>query len=129
MSCTSACVHLQSKRLLEQLHMQGSAACRVWAEDWDFAAQAAEAGAKEKKSVTPAMTLAHMPQHANSLGITFGGQVGMRAMLSSLAAVGELGSMECRQVGSALTRQLSAVVMEASALSGSQRPLKKHLHP
>ncbi len=43
--------------------------------------QAAEAGAKVKRSVTPAMTLAHMtqlimPQHANSLGITFGGQVG-----------------------------------------------------
>ena len=33
-----------------------------------------------KKAVTPAATLAHMtqlimPQHANSLGITFGGQV------------------------------------------------------
>ena len=43
--------------------------------------QAAEAGAREKVRVTPAMTLAHMtqlimPQHANSLGITFGGQVG-----------------------------------------------------
>ena len=54
----------------------------VWAERLsDPAPQAAEAGAKEKRSVTPAMTLAHMtqlimPQHANSLGITFGGQVG-----------------------------------------------------
>ena len=81
MSCTSACVHLQSKRLLEQLRMQGPAACRACAEDADVAPQAADAGAKEKKSVTPAMTLAHMtqlimPQHANSLGITFGGQVG-----------------------------------------------------
>lgn len=42
--------------------------------------QAAEAGAREKRAVTPGMTLAHMtqlimPQHANSLGITFGGQV------------------------------------------------------
>ena len=42
--------------------------------------QAAEAGAREKVRVTPAQTLAHMtqlimPQHANSLGITFGGQV------------------------------------------------------
>lgn len=43
-------------------------------------AQAAEAGCREKVRVTPEMTLAHMtqlimPQHANSLGITFGGQV------------------------------------------------------
>lgn len=43
--------------------------------------QAAEAGVREKVRVTPGMTLAHMtqlimPQHANSLGITFGGQVG-----------------------------------------------------
>lgn len=42
--------------------------------------QAAAAGGKEKVQVTPSMTLAHMtqlimPQHANSLGITFGGQV------------------------------------------------------
>lgn len=42
--------------------------------------QAAEAGVREKVRVTPGMTLAHMtqlimPQHANSLGITFGGQV------------------------------------------------------
>ena len=42
--------------------------------------QAAEAGARIKRAVTPAATLAHMtqlimPQHANSLGITFGGQV------------------------------------------------------
>lgn len=42
--------------------------------------QAAEAGARDKRAVTPGMTLAHMtqlimPQHANSLGITFGGQV------------------------------------------------------
>jgi acyl-CoA hydrolase len=41
--------------------------------------QAAEAGARDKVRVTPAQTLAHMtqlimPQHANSLGITFGGQ-------------------------------------------------------
>ena len=42
--------------------------------------QAAAAGARDKVRVAPAMTLAHMtqlimPQHANSLGITFGGQV------------------------------------------------------
>ena len=40
--------------------------------------QAASAEGKEKEQVTPSM--AHMtqlikPQHANSLGITFGGQV------------------------------------------------------
>ncbi len=44
------------------------------------ATQAAEGGFREKVRVTPGMTLAHMtqlimPQHANSLGITFGGQV------------------------------------------------------
>ena len=78
-SCTSACMH---QRLLEQLCMRGSAVClETGLTDWDPAPQAAEAGAREKKSVTPAMTLAHMtqlimPQHANSLGITFGGQVG-----------------------------------------------------
>ena len=76
------------------------------------APQAAEAGAKVKKSVTPAMTLAHMtqlimPQHANSLGITFGGQVG-HAMHGTLNISDvKLGlSMGCRQVRSALLRQL-----------------------
>ena len=75
-------MYLQYKRLLDQLCMQGSAACGDWAVRFLSAGpQAAEAGAKVKKSVTPAMTLAHMtqlimPQHANSLGITFGGQVG-----------------------------------------------------
>lgn len=47
--------------------------------------QAAEAGVREKVRVTPGMTLAHMtqlimPQHANSLGITFGGQVRLPAI-------------------------------------------------
>ena len=53
--------------------------------------QAAEAGAREKVRVTPAQTLAHMtqlimPQHANSLGITFGGQVGVHALRALLPA-------------------------------------------
>ncbi|CAL8463592.1 g3126 [Coccomyxa elongata] len=60
-------------RLQPITHREGSATLAP-------AVQAAEAGVREKVRVTPGMTLAHMtqlimPQHANSLGITFGGQV------------------------------------------------------
>ncbi|CAL5223884.1 g6477 [Coccomyxa viridis] len=60
-------------RLQPITHREGSATLAP-------ALQAAEAGARMKRAVTPAATLAHMtqlimPQHANSLGITFGGQV------------------------------------------------------
>ena len=90
--------------------------------------QAAEAGAKVKKSVTPAMTLAHMtqlimPQHANSLGITFGGQVGhaMQGTLNILDV--KLGlSTGCRLVRLALMRQLCCC-------QESQVLYIKHLHP
>jgi acyl-CoA hydrolase len=55
-----------------------------------WSVQATLTGAREKVRVTPGMTLAHMtqlimPQHANSLGITFGGQVILPASSTPLS--------------------------------------------